>query len=140
MREVELKFYVLNYDWNANKVVNYNIFNNINVYESTVREAKKYLRNPSKYKRYISGLGGEESYYLYGKEAFVDELRSIVSWQEWSRREYEISVGDAFETDLNKFEKWDCYRQFEPNKELVADYVLAQVRKWQKEQKKDSVE
>ena len=139
MREVELKFYVLNYDWNANKVVNYNIFNNINVYESTIREAKKYLRNPSKYKRYISGFGGEESYYLYGKEAFVDELRSIVSWQEWSRREYEISVGDAFETDLNKFEKWDCYRQFEPNKELVADYVLAQVRKWQKEQKKNSV-
>ena len=135
VKEPKLEFYVLNYNWNAKKVVNYNIFNNINVYETAVREAKKYLRNPGKYKHYVMGFGKDESYYLYGKEAFIEELRMTVSWQERSRREYEISVGDAFETDLEKFEKWDCYQQFEPNKELVADYVLNQVRKFLKEQK-----
>lgn len=136
MREVNLEFYVLNYNWNENKVVNYNIFNNIHVYEFTIKAVKKYLRNQSKYSKTIYGYGDKETKILYGKEAFVEELRSIIQWQEWSRREYEISVGDAFESDINKMEKWDCYQQFLPNKELVADYVINQYRKFKKKTKR----
>lgn len=39
----KFEFYVLNYDSNAKKVVNYNIFNNYIVYETILEEVKKYL-------------------------------------------------------------------------------------------------
>lgn len=102
----KLKFYVLNYDFNKKKVVHFNIFNNIHVYESTLELIKDY--NDKK----------------YSFDEFVKELINIVKWQEWSRRQYEISVGDAFETNLDKFEKWDCFKQFEPNAEMFAHYLL----------------
>ena len=102
----KLKFYVLNYDFNKKKVVHYNIFNNIHVYEATLELVNDYNNNK------------------YSFNEFVHELLRIVQWQEWGRREYEISVGDAFETDLNKFEKWDCFEQFKPNAEMFAHYLL----------------
>lgn len=139
MREgPKLEFYVLNHDFNEKKIYHYNIFNNIRVYENVVRETRKYLRSPKKYKKVKFQFGDEPQVVLYGKEAYVDEIRSIVMWQEWSRCEYEISVGYAFEDDASKLEKWDCYKQFEPNKEMVCDYILAQYKKWQKEQKDNS--
>ena len=49
-------------------------------------------------------------------------------WQEWSRCEYEISVGDAFEEDVNKLEKWDCYKQAEPNMEVITDMCIKRVK------------
>ena len=113
------EFYVLNYDFNAKKVILFNIFQNINVYEWTLKLTKKRARN------------------RIGDEEFKEELLSIIHWQEWSRREYEISVGDAFETDINKFEKWDCYGQAEPNIEFIADMCLKRYREWKKEQKKE---
>ena len=47
---MQFEFYVLNYDTNKKKVINYNIFNNINVQEWTEKEVRKYLRSPKKYK------------------------------------------------------------------------------------------
>ena len=102
----KLQFYVLNYDFNKRQIVHYNIFNNIHVYESTLELIKDYNDNK------------------YSFDEFVKELINIVKWQEWSRREYEISVGDAFEEDLDKFEKWDCFEQFKPNAEMFAHYLL----------------
>lgn len=104
--EDKLKFYVLNYDFNTKKVVQFNIFDNIHVYESTLNLIDQYNKGK------------------YSFEEFVEELIKIVQWQEWSRREYEISVGDAFETDINKFEKVDCFQQFKPNAEMFAHYLL----------------
>lgn len=106
----DLVFYVLNYDINNKKVVMYNIFNNIKVKEATLELLDKYYDETT----------GE---YMDFDE-FVTELKQIVAWQERARREYEISVGDAFETDLKKFEKLDCYSQFEPNAEMFAQYLL----------------
>ena len=102
----KLHFYVLNYDANKNKVVSYNIFDNVHVYEATLQLIDDYNDG---------GCSFEE---------FVNELINIVRWQEWGRREYEISVGDAFETNLEKFEKWDCFEQFKPNAEMFAHYLL----------------
>ena len=45
---MQFEYYVLNYDFNKKKVVNYNIFNNIRVQEWTERAVKKYLRAPKK--------------------------------------------------------------------------------------------
>ena len=39
----KFEFYVLNYDFNRKKVYNYNIFNNIHVYDWTLKAVKKHL-------------------------------------------------------------------------------------------------
>ena len=51
---MKFEFYVLNYEWNENKVVNFNIFNNIEVSKYTEKAVRKYLRSPKnfKYQRY----------------------------------------------------------------------------------------
>lgn len=111
------EFYVLNYDFNRKKVILYNIFNNVQVYDWSLKLTRKRARNDIK------------------DDEYRKELRSIIQWQEWSRREYEISVGDAFERDCTKLEKWDCYEQAKPNIELIADMCLKRYRQWKKEQK-----
>ena len=125
---MKFEYYVLNYDTNKKKVIPYNIFRNINVQECTEREVKKYIRSPKNY-TYESFDGKEE---IYGFDALVKEIDHIIKWQEWSRREYEVSVGDAFETDCEKLEKWDCYGQAKPNMKMITYEVIRQY----KEQKK----
>ena len=147
---MQFEYYVLNYDWNKKCVEHFNVFRNINVQERTEKEIKKYLRNPKKYKR--------ESYHketLYGFKALCEEIRSIIMWQEWSRREYEISVSDAFVLEVEdiynsidsfryledlknelekqvkrnpKLEKWDCYKQCEPNIEMITRECIWQYK------------
>ena len=125
---MQFEFYVLNYDFNKKKVVNYNIFNNIRVQEWTERAVKKYLRAPKKFSYTPFGKDVET---IYGFDAFVKELDRTIAWQERGRREYEVSVGDAFETDCNKLHKWDCYGQAHINMEMIAREVI-----WQYKQQK----
>jgi hypothetical protein len=111
-KDIKLQYYVLNYDPNAHKVVHFNIYRNWLLNDHTVAEIRKHLRNKKK----------------YPFEKFVQEVRSLIRWQEWSRCEYEISVGDAFEEDVNKLEKWDCYKQAEPNVEMIAREIIYQYK------------
>jgi len=131
---VQFEFYVLNYDFNKKKVINYNIFNNIRVQEWTEKTVRKYLRSPKNFK-YEKFWSNEEP--IYGFDALVKEIDGIIRWQEWSRREYEISVGDAFESDISKLEKWDCYAQAHPNAEIIAHTVLRQYKEQLKKQKEN---
>ena len=117
MKNPNFEFYVLNYDFNRRRVVLFNIFQNIQVYDCALDVTKRRARNK------------------INDEEFREELKSIIHWQEWARREYEISVGDAFETDCNKLEKWDCFEQAAPNIEVIADMCLKRYRQWKKEQK-----
>ena len=57
-------------------------------------------------------------------------LSRIIQYQEWSRREYEIFVGDAFETDVKKLEKWDCWYQAAPNIKVIAREVIRSYINW----------
>ena len=132
---MQFEFYVLNYDLNKKKVVNYNIFNNINVQEHTEKVVRKYLRSPKNYKYVVQHKNdflGREEIAVYGFEALVKEIDRTIAWQEYGRREYECSVGDAFETDINNYEKWDCYGQAKPNMKMITREVIRQY----KEQKK----
>ena len=126
---MQFEYYVLNYDTNKNKVIPFNIFRNIHVQECTEREVKKYLRSPKNYV-YKSFDGKEE---IYGFDGLVKEIDHIIKWQEWSRREYEVSVGDAFETDCEKLEKWDCYGQATPNMKMITHEVIRQYKQQKKE-------
>ena len=161
---MQFEFYVLNYDFNKKKVVNYNIFNNIRVQEWTEKEVRKYLRAPKKYKhivQYENKFLGREEIAIYGFDALVEEIDRTIAWQERGRREYEVSVGDAFITEIRdivrevergsltndnlydelkkteqhnaKLEKWDAYLQAKPNMAIIAREVLRQY----KEQKRN---
>lgn len=128
---MQFEFYVLNYDYNKKEVVNFNIFNNIRVQEWTEKAVRKYLRAPKKFKhivQYENKFLGKEEIALYGFEALVEEIDGIIKWGEWSKREYEISVGDAFETDINKLEKWDTYSQAHANAEIITHTAIRQYK------------
>ena len=105
-KDKKLEFYVLNWDSNSKKVINQNIFSNTLVKEETLNLIQEYERDLVTFKE------------------FVKQLKQIIMWQEWSRCEYEIAVGDTFEQDPDMFEKWDCYKQFEPNAEMFAEYLV----------------
>ena len=131
MINIQFEYYVLNYDFNKKKVVNYNIFNNIRVQEWTEKEVRKYLRAPKKYKhivQYENKFLGREEIAIYGFDALVEEIDRTIAWGERSKREYEIGVCDAFETDINKLEKWDTYSQAHPNAEIIAYTVIRQYK------------
>ena len=133
---MKFEYYVLNYDFNKKKVVNYNIFNNIRVQEWTEKEVRKYLRAPKKYKhivQYGNKFLGREEIAIYGFDALVEEIDRTIAWQERGRREYEVSVGDAFETDINNCEKWDTYSQAKPNMVIIAHEVIRQYKEQKKE-------
>ena len=111
------------------KIEPFNIFRNCYVQEYTEKAIKKYLRSPKnyKYERY-----GEDT--SYGFEGLCKEIERIIQWQEWGRCEYEISVGDAFEKDCNKLEKWDCYMQAKSNIPMIARECIYQYKEQRKEE------
>lgn len=97
-----LKWYVLNYDFNKKEVENFNIF------RST---------------RFIDGVQDLLKHYITFED-FVEKLENELRYAFWSKREYEISVSDAFEIDLNKYEKIDVYSQVKPNVRILAKYII----------------
>ena len=129
---MQFEYYVLNYDCNKKKVENFNIFRNCLVQEHAEKAVRKYLRSPKNYKyvfQHKNDFLGREEIAVYGFDAFVKEIDSIIAWQERGRREYECSVGDAFETDINNYEKWDTYSQAKPNMVIIAHEVIRQYKK-----------
>ena len=161
---MQFEYYVLNYNPNANKIEPFNIFRNCYVQEYTEKAVRKYLRSPKNYKYVVQHKNdflGREEIAVYGFDALVKEIDSIIAWQERGRREYELSVGDAFITEIRdivrevergsltndnlydelkkteqhnaKLEKWDAYLQAKPNMAIIAREVLRQY----KEQKRN---
>ena len=121
---MQFEYYVLNYDINAKKIVPFNIFRNIHIQEWTEKTVRKYLRSPKNFT--YKSFDGKE--ILHGFDAFVKELDGIIKSEEWSRREYEVSVGDAFEDNCENLEKWDCYGQAHMNIEMIAHEVIRQYK------------
>lgn len=131
MINIKFEYYVLNYNINKGKIEPYNIFNNIYVQEYAEKAVKKYLRSPKKF-TYKSFDGKEK---IYGFDALVKELDSIVKCEEWSRLEYEMCCGYAFENDCEKLEKVDCYYQAHANIEMIAREVIYQYKQYKKNEK-----
>lgn len=120
---MKFEFYVPNYNCNKHKVEMFNIFDNINVQEHAKSAVKKYLRSPKNFK-YVRTYSNpkydikEEAYY--GFEAFVMEIDSIIRWQEWSRREYETNISDAFTYEIcDLVNEFDKYTNLEDLKEYL---------------------
>lgn len=160
---MKFEYYVLNYNSNRRKVEMFNIFNNWSLQEETEKIVKKYLRAPKNYKYIKFNFDNDIEYY--GFKAFCENLKSLIMWQEWSRCQYEIAVGDIFTTECkdilreykklkendfrkyleqqvkknNKLEKWDCYKQCEPNIEMIAREVIYQYKQQIKESNNEKI-
>lgn len=104
----DLEWYVLNYDFNGKKVENFNIFKNSRFLEC-LEKTLKHFKDTNDY------------------EVFKNELKTDLMYCFWSKREYEISVGDAFENNLDMFEKIDVYSQVLPNLDNLAMYLIQKI-------------
>ena len=98
----ELEWYVLNYDFNRKKVEYFNIFNN-NYFTKCVEELVENFTT---------------------LEDFISLLEKKLMYCFWSKREYEIFVGDAFEENVDNYEKIDVYSQVKPNIKALAKYII----------------
>ena len=135
---MQFEYYVLNYDCNKKKVENFNIFRNCLVQEHTEKAVRKYLRSPKNYKHVVQHKNdflGREEIAVYGFDALVEDIDRTIAWGERGRREYEVSVGDAFETDFEKLEKWDCYGQAKPNMKMITYEIIRQYKEQMKKTK-----
>lgn len=126
---MQFEFYVLNFNINKQQAEMFNIFRNHRVNEAVEAEVKKYIKLGNKY---TCPFTAEDNKTLTGFNALVYEVDNIIMWQEWSRCEYEISVGSLFDETGQTFEKWDCYRQAHANKEAIARECLYQYKQHHK--------
>lgn len=101
----DMEWYVLNYDVNRRKIYNFNIFNHWKFCEEVDRLLAEFNTDRD-FNKFCSGLDSELKYYFR------------------YRREYEISVGDAFEENLDRYEKYDVYSQLYPNLTALAYYII----------------
>ena len=125
MEGPKLEFYVWNYDFNSNKYIRYNVFNNIQVYEWTVQSIKRYIRSPKNYKSYDWHIKD----YIYGYKALCNDINMHIKNQEWCRCEYELCLAN-FWTDHQM--RIDCYSQVEGNIECIVDYCIKAYKTWKK--------
>lgn len=101
-----MEWYVLNYNFNLKKIEPINIFNYGNLLEEIKEIYKEYIERKEDIKFFENKINSELLYYF------------------WSKREYEISVGDLFEKDLEKYEKIDVYYQVKMNFKVFIEYLL----------------
>lgn len=111
MRDYDFHFYALRHDPNKDKIYFFNIFDNRLVYESTVELCDDYWKGK----------------YTY--DEFVIELNRIIMWQERSRIEYEIDVGQHFIGDIDELTRIDCYDQAHANIDLIATQVINEYKR-----------
>lgn len=96
-----MEWYVLNYNFNEKKVETFNIFRNARFSEAIQELLENYITF----------------------DDFVEKLKNEVKYSFWSKREYEISVGDAFCVE-EELEKWDIFMQVLPNIKILAKYII----------------
>ena len=158
---LQFEYYVLNHDFNRDKIELFNIFDNYYVQERTEKEIRKYLRSPKNYK-YDSFFKDEEP--VYGFDGLCKRFERILMGEEWGRCEYEIAVGGIFITELSDIiravereeisvddvyeeikkkdkrnhhlEKWDCFKQAQKNIPMIMRECIWQYKQ-QKKNKKD---
>lgn len=102
-----MKWYVLKYNFNKGKIENFNIFDSSRFNECVEKLLKKYITF----------------------EDFKEKLDKDLMYCFWSKREYEIMCADLFETNIEKYEKIDVYRQLKPNLDILARYIIDEYNK-----------
>lgn len=99
----EIKYYAMYYDFNAKEIRKTNV-----IHEDTLKSLQDMVKK------------GKIKDRLQFKECLNGEFM----YRYWCKREWEISVGDLYEKDLNKYEKIDVYDQLEDNLDVITDYII----------------
>lgn len=99
IKNSNLEWYVLRYDFNSDKVVSYNVM--IGIAEEIHKAIKK-----------------KE---VYNKASLKEFLKRKFMYQYWSRAEYEMLISGF--SHNSEPEKIDIYRQLEMNLDRIVEYV-----------------
>ena len=102
MKVKNVEWYVLRWDSNSKKVINYNIL------EWRKEDIAKEVR---------SGR-------VYNKSILREYLKTTFMYDYWSKTECEFFISDLHG---DEYEKIDIWRQIEPNLDLIVDYVNAKM-------------
>jgi hypothetical protein len=97
-----MEWYVLNYDFNGKRIEQFNIFRSVRFCEGVKKLLDEFIT----------------------MDDFIEKLTSQVKYCFWCKREYEISAGDLYEHDLNKYERVDVSDQVLPNIKALAEYIV----------------
>lgn len=98
VKNVNLEWYVLRWDFNSKKVVNYNIL------QWRKEDIAKEVRNKS----------------THNKSILREYLKTVFMYDYWSKTECEFYISDLHGDD---YEKIDIWRQIEPNLNNIVEYV-----------------
>lgn len=98
VKSVDLEWYVLRWDFNSKKVINYNI----------LQWRKEDIANEVRRKS------------IYNKSILKEYLKTTFMYDYWSKTECEFYISDLHGDD---YEKIDIWRQIEPNLDLIVEYV-----------------
>ena len=102
IKNKKLVWNVLLHDFNSDKIITYNVFDD-EFKENLYKEyRKKKINNKLELKEYI---------------------KSKMMYRYWSRSEYEIAVGGIHSKHPENFEKIDAYYQLEMNLDHIVDYI-----------------
>ena len=99
-----MEWYVLFCDFNSNKIVEKNIFDNWKFKEDVEKAYKKYKKDKD-YDVFKEQIGKELMYYF------------------WCKAEYEILCQGLFAKEEN-IRKIDIYSQVLPNLDILAKYII----------------
>ena len=97
-KKAKLEYYVLNFDFNGRKIINYNVLSN---WEDAIRKMKK-----------------KSNSYEEFKELLMREFK----YRYWGKAEYEIIAAGLMFQDESAV-KIDVWSQIEPNFNIIADYI-----------------
>ena len=103
IKNVKLEWYVLHWDFNTKKVINYNILSGIK--DTLVREIR--------------------AGHIYDKSILREYLKTEFMYNYWCRSEYEFLIVDTHKQDY--YEKIDIWRQIEPNLDNIVEYINAKM-------------
>lgn len=98
IKNINLKWYVLRWDANSKKVINYNI----------LEWRKEAIANEIRLK------------HIHDKNTLHEYLKKQFRYSYWSKAECEFFVSDL---QGNDYEKIDMWRQIEPNLDRIVEYI-----------------
>lgn len=101
IKNVDLKWYVLHYDFNKDEITNYNVlYGFAEIIGKNVKNKKIYDRDSL-------------------KEFLINEFR----YHYWCRSEHEILVSGLHSKSSENVKKIDVYHQLEMNLDRIVDYI-----------------
>lgn len=114
IKNVNLKWNVLRYDTNQEKIVSYNILG-----YSFPEELAKRIKKEK----------------IVNREQLKESLKRDFMYHYWSKAECEIAMGGLSSKYPEKFEKIDIWNQIEINLDNIVDYIILKMKLFEKKEK-----